>query len=173
MGKNFIISDLSIRVPLKQKHLCTLIELSKVHRIGVEMELMYFPYTGKNTGSGSCKMPQTNIWMRNGKETEKKGNIETGKCAGTGGKAFDLLWVFFDLFLKSIHLLWVCKQLQREMQVEMGDDSLLAAWTAISSLTSCTFSWTEHLLISSHVADEFQKCTISANTSARAAPQQW
>lgn len=47
MGKNFIISDLSICVPLKQEHFCALIELSKVHRIEVEMEPDAFPIQNK------------------------------------------------------------------------------------------------------------------------------
>lgn len=60
MGKNFIIPDLNMCVPLKQEHFHTPIELSKVHRIGVEMELMYFPSKIRNTGFGCYKMPPTN-----------------------------------------------------------------------------------------------------------------
>lgn len=59
MGKNFIIPDLNMCVPLKQEHFIHS-ELSKVHRIGLEIELMYFPSKIRNTGSGCYKMPPTN-----------------------------------------------------------------------------------------------------------------
>lgn len=61
MGKVLIISGLNKCIPLNQEHFNALVELSKVHRIRLEIGRIHFPSEIRITVFGCCKIPPTNI----------------------------------------------------------------------------------------------------------------
>lgn len=80
MGKNLIISGLNKCIPLKQEHFHALVELSKVHRIRLEIEPVYFPSKIRVTVSGCCKTTNKYLIQKQlRKEERERGEEEEGR----------------------------------------------------------------------------------------------